>query len=71
MLAESGRDTTDCRILWRPITSKICVVQKNVIEAKLLKIKRSMRRGSYISFPDLYCFFFFINNYPVFLEFKN
>ena len=35
----------------RPITRKIRVAQKNVIEEKLLEIKRSIRRGSYVSFP--------------------
>ena len=32
-------------ILWQPITRKIRVAQKNVIEEKLLEIKRSIRRG--------------------------
>ena len=33
---------------------KIRVAQKNVIEEKLLEIKRSIRWGSYIYFPDSY-----------------
>ena len=48
---ESGCVNTDCRyrrILWLPITRKIRVAQKNVIEEKLLKIKRSIRRGIYL-----------------------
>ena len=34
-------------ILWRPITRKIRVAHKNVIE-KLLEIKRSIRKGMYL-----------------------
>ena len=34
--------------LWRPITRKIRVAQKNVIEEKLLEIKRSIRRDIYL-----------------------
>ena len=35
-------------------------MQKNVIEEKLLEIKRSIRRGTYISFPDSYWAFLWI-----------
>ena len=45
-------------ILWRPITRKICVAQKNVIEEKLLEIKRSIRRGMYL-FQIRTVFFFY------------
>ena len=45
----------NCRILatqlnyrFTPITRKICVAQKNVIEEKLLEIKRSIRRDIYL-----------------------
>ena len=46
----SVKKSVDCRILWQPITRKIHVVfaQKNVIEEKLLEIKRSIRRGIYL-----------------------
>ena len=70
MLAESGRVTTECRILWRQITRKIHVAQKNVIEEKLLKIKRSITKGEVYIFSR-FILGFFVNNYPVFLEFKN
>ena len=46
-------------ILWRPITRKIRVAQKNVIEEKLLEIKRSIRRGMYL-FQIRTVFFFSI-----------
>ena len=35
-------------ILWWPITHKIRIEQKNVIEEKLLEIKRTIRRGIYL-----------------------
>ena len=50
-------------ILWRPITRKIRVAQKNVIEEKLLEIKRSIRRGMYVF---QICTVFFFHNYRLF-----
>ena len=49
--------------LWRPITRKIRVAQKNVIEEKLLEIKRSIRRGMYL-FQICTGFFFIITLKP-------
>ena len=44
------KKSVDSWLLYRqqPITHKICVAQKNVIEEKLLKNKRSIRRGIYL-----------------------
>ena len=36
-----SKNSVDCRILGRPITRKKCLAQKNVMEEKLLEIKRS------------------------------
>ena len=51
------------RIIWRPITRKIRVVQKNVIEEKLLEIKRSIRRGIYLFQISRFVLGFSFNNY--------
>ena len=48
------KKSVDCRIRQRPVTRKIPVAQKNVIEEKLLEIKKSIAKERYISFPDLY-----------------
>ena len=42
MMPKKNKNSVDCRILWRPITHKICVAQKNVVEEKLLEIERSI-----------------------------